>query len=63
MKAKEIIITQDTTCEMLKIETSDGKCIFSGNEWDFNRDGDSFKNLFEQIGLKVTIINKKYEEW
>ena len=59
----EIVITQDTSCEMLKIETSDGKYLFEGNEWDFNRSGDSFKKLFEDAGLKVKLIEKNYSDW
>jgi len=59
----DILITQDNSCEMLRIETVGGKHLFEGNESDFDRDGDSFQKMFERIGLKVKKINKDYDDW
>ena len=55
---KKIIIKQDKNSEMLDITTDDGKCLFYGNDLDFNRQGINFKSLFEKIGLEVEIIDK-----
>jgi len=63
--SKKIIIKEDTSCDMLTIELkneSENKCLFHGNYWDFNRDGEEFKRLFEAIGLEVEYIEESCEE-
>jgi hypothetical protein len=42
---------------MLNIVTEDGKCLFYGNEWDFDRSGNNFKKLLEKLNIEVEIIN------
>lgn len=56
-------ITTDKKTEMIKIEDEEGNCLFYGNEWDFNRDAKTFKNLFEKLGVKTEIVEKAFEEW
>jgi hypothetical protein len=58
----KIIIKEDPSCEMLSIETDDGKLLFYGNEWDFDRGGSSFKELFENLGIETELIKTKFEE-
>jgi len=41
--------------EMIQIINQDGKVVFGGNYWDFNRNPESFKRLFESLGLKVSM--------
>jgi hypothetical protein len=41
--------------EMIQIINQDGKVVFSGNYWDFDRSPEGFKNLFELLGLKVSM--------
>ena len=41
--------------EMIQIINQDGEVVFGGNYWDFNRDPESFKTLFESLGLKVSM--------
>ena len=57
-----IKITEDTSSEMIMIEYK-GKCIFTGNYWDFSRDSEGFKELFEGMEFKVEVVEKDYEEW
>ena len=41
--------------EIIQIINQDGKVVFGGNFWDFNSDPESFKTLFESLGLKVSM--------
>jgi len=41
--------------EMIQIINKDGKVVFGGNYWDFNRSPNGFKRLFESLGLNVTM--------
>ena len=59
----KIIITKDTSCEMLRIEKENGECLFEGNETDFDRSAESFERLFKKVGLETQIIEKDYDEW
>ena len=59
---KKVVITEDSSSEMLRI-TVGKKCLFEGNYWDFNRDGGSFKELFEAVGAEVELTEKDYDEW
>ena len=54
----KIIITEDPDCEMLDITIADGQELFHGNAWDFNRDGETFKQLFENLGISVVLKKK-----
>jgi len=54
---KKIIIEQDENLNMLSIRTAEDISIFYGNEWDFDRSGNSFKKLFEKLGLEVEILD------
>jgi hypothetical protein len=59
----KVLITEDRSSEMLKIVKEDGTFLFEGNYWDFNRDGGSFKKLFEAVGVEVELTEKDYDEW
>lgn len=41
--------------EMIQIINQDGKVVFGGNYWDFDRSPKGFKRLFESLGLKVSM--------
>ena len=41
--------------EMIQIINKDGKVVFGGNYWDFDRSPKSFKRLFESLGINVTM--------
>ncbi len=41
--------------EMIQIINKDGKVVFGGNYWDFNRSPEGFKRLFESLGINVTM--------
>jgi hypothetical protein len=41
--------------EMIQIINKDGKVVFGGNYWDFDRSPEGFKRLFESLGLNVTM--------
>lgn len=58
----KIIITADESCEMIKIE-KEGNELFYGNETDFNRDAETFEELFKSLGVETVIIKKPYSEW
>lgn len=57
-----IKITEDTSCEMIKIEFN-GKCIFYGNYTDFPRNSEGFKKLFENIGITCEVEQSDYDDW
>lgn len=41
-----IKITEDTSSKMIMIEYK-GKCIFTGNYWDFSRDSEDYEEWYE----------------
>ena len=57
-----VVITNDSTCEMLRIMCDDD-CLFEGNYWDFEQSDTSFKKLLEAVGCEVQVNEKDYEEW
>ena len=57
-----IKITEDTSCEMIKIEFN-GKCIFYGNYTDFSRNSQGFKELFEDMEVPCEVEQSSYEDW
>lgn len=63
IKQQMVKITTDRNCEMIKIEIENGECIFYGNVWDFDRDAETFQELFEKLGVKTEIVEKTYDEW
>ena len=55
----EIQISEQIDQEMLTIDVNIGskwKTVFCGNAWDFNRDGATFKKLFEELGHDVSLV-------
>lgn len=62
-KKINIIITNDSDSEMMKIETSEGNSLFYGNYWDFNRDPESFAELFKALNMNTEIKEIEYEDW
>jgi hypothetical protein len=63
MKKIKVIITEDSSSEMLQMKTSDDKCLFEGNYWDFITDSNTFKILFEKLGIECNLVEKPYDEW
>lgn len=52
----KVLIEEDSSCEMLWILNEEGNCVFSGNQWDLDRSGDSLKSLFKDLGLEVDLV-------
>jgi len=62
-RKSNIVIIEDSHSDMLRISV-DGKCLFEGNTWDFNRDGKTFRDFFLAIGIgDVTLMDKEYDKW
>lgn len=59
----KIIITEDQNCDMIKIENEKGNCAIYGNYWDINRTGQSFLQLFKDLGIEVELVEKPFDEW
>lgn len=55
---KKVTITSCESDEMLWIEYN-GKTIFSGNVWDFDRSAEGFKYLFQALGIEVEVVEKE----
>lgn len=58
-----IKILNDEESEMIRIIDAEGKVVFEGNHWDFDRTGWDFGDLFGSLGLEVELEEKPYEEW
>lgn len=58
---KKIIIKHDIIDKMISIEDENGKNLFYGNYWDFDRSPNGFKSLFEKMEFNVIIINERFE--
>ena len=62
-EATENLNISDVSCsikfskseEMIQIINQDGKVVFGGNYWDFDRSPQGFKRLFESLGIKVSM--------
>lgn len=57
----KIKIEQDKNSSMIKITTEENKCVFTGNYWDLPSSGTDLKKLFEDIGMKVELVNSKLD--
>lgn len=55
----DVTFEVDYSSEMLTILV-DGKCVFGGNFWDFNRPGD-IVGLVKSLGHVVEVV-EKYED-
>lgn len=58
-----IIITQDSSNEILKIEKLNGILLYEGDFSDFCREGDSVKQFFDKLGLDSILVEKNYDDW
>lgn len=54
----KVVIYKDENCEMMKI-INDGKTIFEGNYWDFERGPDNISRFLKKLNIKAEV--KKYE--
>lgn len=50
-----ITIKYSNDDEMMEISNA-GKCIFSGNNWDFQNDPDSIAQFLKDAGLNVEVV-------
>lgn len=62
MVEKNVLIEYDRNCEMMSITSKNGKVIFYGNYWDFDREPESLKRFIEKLGLKVDMKETELEE-
>ncbi len=56
-----ITIEHDDSCDMITITAPNGKCLFDGNTWDFDRSVSTFKQMFKDLGFNVTTKEIDYE--
>ena len=57
-----VLIEYDDDDEMLSItNTTDDECVFYGNYWDFARGPESFRQLFQRLGLDVELKKRSFE--
>jgi len=57
-----IDIIYDSKCEMMRI-CKDGKCIFEGNFWDFDRNPKGIQEFINNLGLQNKIEELNYDKW
>lgn len=62
LKKAKVIIEDDFENEMLSMVADNGKSLFYGNYWDFNRNGENFKSLFQKLDIEVDFKNVKLNE-
>ena len=58
---EKIIINYDENSDYIEIFNSNGKTIYYGSYWDFNRHPDIIKEFLENCGLTVELKNEKNE--
>ena len=51
-------ISYNQSEEMMSIKNKDGKTVFYGNYWDFNKEPQSLAKLLTSLGLKVELDDK-----
>jgi hypothetical protein len=62
LNISDVSIRYSESEEMIQIINKDGKAVFGGNYWDFDTSPESFKSLFESLGLNVTMDDSyRYE--
>lgn len=56
----KVVIYKDENCEMMKI-ICDGKTVFEGNYWDFERDPDNIARFLKKLKINAGVQEYEFE--